>query len=787
MEQMTGAAGPGNASGWRVFVSHTSELQEFPAGASYVGAVKAAISACGHVIVDMAEFPAADQPPAELCIDRVRRCDVYVGVLGVRYGSPVRDRPQVSYTELEFEAATEAGLDRLMFLLDTSAADVGIPLSALIDHEFGARQEAFRSRVRDSELVSAMFTDLGTLGQVVERSLRELAEKRRRPGAGSQQAQGAAVVVAGEIPQQPLGSQPRPELLAALEAPGEGSGVRALTGMRGVGKTHLAAAYARAKLAAGWRLVAWVNAEGETGLLAGLAEVAAALGLAAGNQDERVAGRAVRHRLEADGDRCLLVFENAADVGLLRPFIPAAGAARVIITSNQRSMAALGTGIPMDVFSEQEALTFLAARTGQADVAGARVLAEELGWLPLALAQAAAVIASEHLPYATYLDRLRRLPVSQMLTADQAGQYPRGAAAAILLSLEYVSAGDDGSSCAAVMGLLAVLSAAGVRRPVIHAAGQEGLAAAGDVMGGLPPDVVDRVLGRLAGVSLLTFSVDGASVTVHRLVMRVIRESLVARDVLASTCVAAAAALKELARSLEGTWHQDRLLVRDLVDQIMALSESADRCPASDDLTRQMVSLRTWALRYLNALGDSTAQAIVIGEQLLAEQASVLGPDHPSTLTTSSNLASAYQDAGRTSEAVTMHEQALAATERVLGPDHPDTLESRNGLASAYLDAGRTSEAITMHEQTLAATERILGPAHRGTLTVRNNLGGAYWTAGRISDAIAMEELTLAASERVLGPDHPDTAAVRNNLAGAYQAAGRTSEPGSGDARPADP
>src|ERR1700683_3533654 len=139
---------------WRVFVSHTSELQDFPSGGSYVAKVKEAISAAGHVIVDMADFPAAGQPSAQLCADRVRECDVYVGVLGTRYGSPVRDRPEVSYTELEFETATKAGLDRLVFLLDTEAADVGIPLSALIDREFGARQDAFRSRVRGSELTT---------------------------------------------------------------------------------------------------------------------------------------------------------------------------------------------------------------------------------------------------------------------------------------------------------------------------------------------------------------------------------------------------------------------------------------------------------------------------------------------------------------------------------------------------------------------------------------------------------------------------------------------------------
>jgi hypothetical protein len=128
-----------------VFLSHTSELRDFPKGMSYV-------AAAGYVIVDMAGFPAADQVSAQLCADRVRSCSVYVGVLGTRYGSPVRGMPDVSYSELEFDAATHAGLDRLVFVLDTDADDTGIPVSRLIDHEFGARQEAFRRRVRDSGL-----------------------------------------------------------------------------------------------------------------------------------------------------------------------------------------------------------------------------------------------------------------------------------------------------------------------------------------------------------------------------------------------------------------------------------------------------------------------------------------------------------------------------------------------------------------------------------------------------------------------------------------------------------
>jgi Domain of unknown function (DUF4062) len=127
----------------------------------------------GHAIVDMAYFAARDTEPADYCTEMVDQADVYVAIVGHRYGAPVRGRPDLSYTELEFEAATTLGLPRLIFLVRDGAT--GIPPTA----QHANRQAAFRRRLQESGLTTAWVASPAELEIGLHQSLLELEAGRQ--------------------------------------------------------------------------------------------------------------------------------------------------------------------------------------------------------------------------------------------------------------------------------------------------------------------------------------------------------------------------------------------------------------------------------------------------------------------------------------------------------------------------------------------------------------------------------------------------------------------------------
>ncbi|MFG1967627.1 tetratricopeptide repeat protein, partial [Nonomuraea sp. NPDC049028] len=548
-------------------------------------------------------------------------------------------------------------------------------------------------------------------------------------------------IVEGDIPQRPPGFQSREQLLHQLAnrlgdpAPGQSgeegdSGgaavICAVGGTPGVGKTMLAASYAWACQAAGWPVVAWIAAETVDQITTGLAALAERLGQRQADDDAAAAAAArARAWLAATTRPALLVFDNATDVALVRRWCPATGATRVLITTRNRAFLRAYEPVQVEMFTSAQAAAFLHERTGLADPAGAAELATELGHLPLALAQAAAMISRQSLDYHGYVEELRAFPVGDYLPAQHGDAYPAGTAEAILLSINQAEARLPPAQ--ELLGMLAVLSPAGVPRQILHR-----WTSAGTEPG------VRQLLADLADTSLITFSEDRTTVLMHRLIRRVLRDRAAYHGGLDTLLGQATSLLHAFNATLpagSGTW-PTRTAVEPLIEQTDIIYR---QIRPGNDPPASLLELRAWCGRYLGDVAD-LARAIPLLQQTLADRERVLGGDHPDTLTSRNNLASAYQTAGHLGRAIPLHEATLADRERLLGPDHPNTLTSRNNLAHAYQEAGDLGRAIPLHEATLADSERVLGPDHPNTLTSRNNLAHAYQEAGDLGRAIPLHE-----------------------------------------------
>ena len=549
-------------------------------------------------------------------------------------------------------------------------------------------------------------------------------------------------------------------------------------GMRGVGKSQLAAAYARDCEKAGWPLVAWMDASSRNELVAGLAELAVEMGIDDGKGDpDAAACRCVNRLNSGEGDR-LIVFDNVEDFDDLTGLVPHGQGLRVLVTTTVASPGdSAGRLIAVGTFTRDDSIAFVRERTGLDEADGPARLAEALGDLPVALAQAAATIKLNG--YATideYLADLRKYRLEEVVDRASGEAYPSAVHAALrmactsvldLLAEEDHARGEEGPARAGAgftqLAALALLAPSGVPRPWLHRVGNS-------------EPIARQAVGALVAHSVCALSEDRRYVRIHGLQGRVLREDYVRQpEVFADLEGAVVDLLKGIDMDKADTDDVQRTDALDMADQLRAIAEQqqgqAHYSPheAHIDLSSVVGIMNDTIASLLNMGRPQTALTLEDAGDILAD---ALGPDHPHTLTARSYLANAHQEAGGVSTAIAMHQALLADHTRALGPDHPHTLTTRGNLATAYLDAGSVSTAIAMHQALLADHTRVLGPDHSNTLATRHNLANAHRQAGNVSTAIDMFEDVLTDMTRLLGPDHPHTLATRGNLAIAHQEGG---------------
>ncbi len=588
--------------------------------------------------------------------------------------------------------------------------------------------------------------------------------------------------------------------LDAVVVAGSATVAQTVFGMGGVGKTELVLHYAYQHRAR-YHLVWWITAEAPDRIDAGLAaltvQVAALVGKVPPAVTAEAVGWAVGYLNAHPG--WLLVLDNVEDRSHVEGLLGRLSGGRVLLTSRRDlDWDQLVDGcIRLDLLTPDAAVDLLVARGHGDDPVSARVLAAELGWLPLALTQAAAYLAQTKTPMADYLDRLRAQPATTLATGA-----PGTAQATIArvwdLGLAVVSATDP--VAIEVLQVLACLAPDNVPRTVLAAL-------AGDVAGDM-----GSALGVLASYSMVTLT--ATTVSTHRLVQAVVADQARTVGVWPVIVTRALTAIDQARptgnpQTATAGWprwaallpHIDALaqhfpdgttdlaLARILGETGLYLSSQGAHSAAFTAERRSLAISEAAlgpdhpavALRLDNLAGSLRAlgragEALPLQERALAITETVHGPDHPAVATRLNNLASSFQNLGRAGEAVPLQKRALAITEAALGPDHPTVATRLAGLAFSLWALGRAGEALPLEQRALAISEAALGPNHPDVATVLDNLAGSLHALGRVEEALPLQERALAISEAALGPDHPDVATGLDNLAGSLRALGRAGE-----------
>lgn len=147
-----------------IFISSTYEdLKEFRKKALDV------IVSLKQTYEGMEFFGADTRTPLDVMLDKLSYCQLYIGIIGMRYGS-VDKNTQKSYTELEYEKARELGIPCLIYVIDEENALIA---PKYVDRgELADKLDSFKNKLR-SEHVVKRFVSPDSLGEALQHDLPE--------------------------------------------------------------------------------------------------------------------------------------------------------------------------------------------------------------------------------------------------------------------------------------------------------------------------------------------------------------------------------------------------------------------------------------------------------------------------------------------------------------------------------------------------------------------------------------------------------------------------------------
>ncbi|HQI86769.1 MAG TPA: tetratricopeptide repeat protein [Anaerolineae bacterium] len=459
------------------------------------------------------------------------------------------------------------------------------------------------------------------------------------------------------------------------------------------------------------------------------------------------------YRSVLDGQRALLLLDNAADAAQLRPLLPPASCL-LLVTSRQRFTLPGLRALDLDALPKPDAeklLREIAPRVG--DHAG--TLADLCGCLPLALRWAGEALNDTTLAVPRYLERLqteRRLlePAEaalrlsyDLLPSDLQTLWRR---------LSVFPADFDWQAAAAVWDLAReraedALDALARRslvllRPVSDRAGENRYAL--------------HDLARLWAAEQATDDERATAAYRHAAHYEQVLRAANTAYLQGNEGILAGLALYDLeaANIHAGQKRMADLMIEDLEIASQSPNQQSTNLTISyPDAGAYILDLRLhprekirWleaALRAARALGDRGAEGAHLG-----------------------NLGLAYADLGDARHAIAFYEQRLVIARKI--GDRRGEGNALGNLGLAYADLGDARRAIAFYEQALEIEKEIGDRRAEGSIL--GNLGAAYYSLGDARRAIECYEQHLAVAREI--GDRRGEGNALGNLGNAYYALG---------------
>lgn len=519
----------------------------------------------------------------------------------------------------------------------------------------------------------------------------------------------------------------------------------ALHGLGGVGKSQLALEYIYTHQH-DYKVICWIPAERESLILAGLAALAAQLGVAPAGQDvgTPTANTAVPAVLEAlrtgtPYDNWLLVFDNAEDVEVVRQYFPTNGPGKVVVTSRNRAWERVATPLPVNVFEREESIELLQKRSPGLSTEDADRLAEALGDLPLAVEQAGAWRAVTGMLVDEYLDLLaQRSP--EILELDPNPDYPVSVAAAWDISLERIRENNPGAR--QLLDICASMAPEPIPRSMLR--GGRGVNITAEVDPLLRESIkLNRAIRDLSQFSLVRVDPRSGTLQMHRLLQTVLLAKLSTeeRDRMRDAAHQLLSAAKPGHHASSVEWRSYQALLPHIL--------TSQAVTSSDTFVRELVHDTVLFLYYW---GDHQGAAD-LGRQAWNAWLAASGEEDIHVIRMAKSFAFTLRQIGQITEAIPLTERALEVSRRI-EVDPEDLIDSLCEMADARRYQGRFAEARDLGREATELARSLFGPDDPTTLRATHSWGVDLRLCGQFREALPLDQENARLRELMYGPDN---------------------------------